>query len=92
MEVIRGSIVTQVNATVEIRVPSHTARLPGWTRLESAGKVLVEIGLEVEGANRVEIRPAGDGHSLMVWHQYPGEDNRVSQVFRLGQDDQDDSD
>ena len=86
MEVIRGSIVTKVNATVEIRVPSYKARLPGWTKLEAAGKVLAEIGLEVEGANRVEIRPAGDGHSLMVWHQYPGEDSRASRVFRLGQD------
>lgn len=81
MDVIRGMIVTSVNATVEIRVPAHVARQPGWTRLEAAGKVLADIGLEVEGANRVEIKPAGEGHSLMVWHEFPGENNRASQVF-----------
>lgn len=87
MEVIRGMIVTSVNATVEILVPSHKARLPGWTRLEAAGKVLEEIGLEVEGANRIEIKPVSEGNSLMIWHQFLGEDNRVSQVFGFGIDD-----
>lgn len=87
MDIVRGMIVTSINATVEIRVPSHKARLPGWTRMESAGKVLAEIGLEVEGANRVEIKPAGAGCSLMIWHEYPGDDNRVSQVFGMGRDD-----
>ena len=82
MDIIRGMIVTSVNATVEILVPSHMARLSGWTRLDAAGKVLADIGLEIEGANRIEIKPAGDGHSLMIWHEFPGEDNRASQVFR----------
>lgn len=82
MDIIRGMIVTSVNATVEILVPSHMARLPGWTRLDAAGKVLADIGLEIEGANRIEIKPAGDGHSLMIWHEFPGEDNRASQAFR----------
>lgn len=82
MDVIRGMIVTSVNATVEIRVPSHLARLPGWTRLDAASKVLAAIGLEIEGANRVEIKPAGEGHSLMIWYEFAGEDNRASQVFR----------
>lgn len=85
MDVIRKKIVTSVTNTVEIRVPCHMARLPGWTRMESAGKVLAEVGLEVEGANRVEIKPAGEGHSLMIWHQYPGDDNQVSRVFGIGQ-------
>lgn len=89
MELIRGKIVTSINATVEILVPSHKARQPGWTRLEAAGKVLAEIGLEVEGANRVEIRPAGDGHSLMIWHEFPGEYNRASQIFRTMSEDRD---
>ena len=84
MDVIRGRIVTSVTATVEIRVPSHMARLPGWTRMEAAGKVLEAIGLEVEGANRVEIKPVSDKESLMIWHQFPGDDNRVSQVFGIG--------
>ncbi len=79
-------IVTSVNATVEIRVPNHKARQPGWTRLDAAGKVLAEIGLEVKGANRVEVRPISEGYSLMVWHQFPGEDNRASQVFGFGRD------
>lgn len=87
MEVIRGMIVISVNATVEILVPSHKARLPGWTRLEAAGKVLEEIGLEIEGANRIEIKPVSESHSLMIWHQFPGDDNRVSQVFGFGIDD-----
>lgn len=82
MDVIRGIIVTKFNATVEIRVPSHDARLPGWTRLDAAGKVLAAIGLEIKGANRVEIKPAGEGHSLMIWHEFPGEENRASRVFR----------
>ncbi len=50
--------------------------------MEAAGKALAAIGLEVKGANRVEIKPVGDGHSLMIWHEFPGEDNRASQVFR----------
>ena len=83
MDIIRGIIVTSVNATVEIRVPNHMARLPGWTRMESAGKVLADIGLEVEGANRVEIKPVDEGHSLMIWHQFPGDNNRVSQIFGI---------
>ena len=87
MEVIRGMIVTSVNATVEILVPSHKARLPGWTRLEAAGKVLEAIGLEIEGANRIEIKPVSEDDSLMIWHQFPGEDNRVSKVFGFGIDD-----
>ena len=87
MEVIRGMIVTSANATVEILVPSHKARLPGWTRLEAAGKVLEEIGLEVEGANRIEIKLVSKDDSLMIWHQFLGEDNRVSQVFGFGIDD-----
>ncbi len=80
-------IVTSVNATVEVRVPSPQARLSGWTRMEAAGKVLEAIGLEVMGANRVEIKPAGEGHSLMIWHEFPGEDNRVSKVFGIGRED-----
>ena len=87
MEVIRGMIVTSANATIEILVPSHKARLPGWTRLEAAGKVLEEIGLEIEGANRIEIKPRSNGNSLMIWYQFPGDDNRVSQVFGFGIDD-----
>lgn len=86
MDVIRGMIVTSVNATVEIRVPNHMARLPGWTRLEAASKVLEAIGLEVKGANRVEIRPISKEDSLMIWHQFPGEDNRASKVFGFGAD------
>lgn len=78
--------MTNINATVEILVPNEMARLPGWTRLEAAGKVLEAIGLEVEGANRVEIKPAGQEHSLMIWHQFPGDDNRVSQVFGFDPD------
>lgn len=87
MDVIRGMIVTSVNATVEILVPSHKARQPGWTRMEAAGKVLEEIGLEVNGANRVEIKHVSEKDSLMIWHQFPGDDNRVSQVFGIGLDD-----
>ncbi len=87
MDVIRGMIVTSVNATVEILVPNHKARQPGWTRMEAAGKVLEEIGLEVEGANRIEIKPRSNGNSLMIWHQFPGEDNRASKVFGFGLDD-----
>ena len=87
MDVIRGIIVTSVNATVEILVPSHKARLSGWTRMEAAGKVLEEIGLEVEGANRIEIKPVSEEDSLMIWHQFPGEDNRVSKIFGFGLDD-----
>ncbi len=87
MELIRGMIVTSVNATVEILVPSHKARQPGWTRMEAAGKVLEEIGLEVNGANRVEIKIVSEKDSLMIWHQFPGDDNRVSQVFGIGLDD-----
>jgi len=86
LELIRGMIVTSVNATVEILVPSHKARQPGWTRMEAAGKVLEEIGLEVNGANRVEIKPVSEGNSLMIWHQFPGVDDRVSQVFGFGLD------
>lgn len=80
-------IVTRANATVEIRVPSHKARQPGWTRLEAAGKVLEAIGLEIEGANRIEIKPVSEEDSLMIWHQFPGDDNRVSQIFGFGIDD-----
>ena len=87
MDVIRGMIVTSVNATVEIRVPSHQARQPAWTRMEAAGKVLEAIGLEVMGANRIEIKPAGEGHSLMIWHEFPGDDSRASKVFGIGRED-----
>ncbi len=87
MEVIRGMIVTSANATVEILVPSHKARLPGWTRLEAAGKVLEAIGLEIEGANRIEIKPVSEDDSLMIWHEFPGDYNRVSKVFGFGIDD-----
>jgi len=81
-------IVTSVNATVEILVPSYKARQPGWTRMEAAGKVLEEIGLEIEGANRIEIKNViTEDYSLMIWHQFPGEDNRASQVFGFGHDD-----
>ena len=83
MEVIRGMIVTSVNATVEILVPNHKARQPGWTRMEASGKVLEEIGLEVEGANRIEIKPRRNGNCLMIWHHYSGENERVSKVFGL---------
>lgn len=87
MEVIRGMIVTSANATVEILVPSHKARLPGWTRLEAAGKVLEAIGLEIEGANRIEIKPVSEGNSLMIWHEFPGDYSRVSKIFGFGIDD-----
>lgn len=80
-------IVTSVNATIEILVPSHKARQSGWTRMEAAGKVLEEIGLEVSGANRVEIKHVSEGNSLMIWHQFPGVDDRVSRVFGIGIDD-----
>lgn len=80
-------IVTSVNATVEILVPSYKARQPGWTRMEAAGKVLEEIGLEVEGANRIEIKPVSEDDSLMIWHQFSGDDNRASKVFGFGADD-----
>ena len=86
MDVIRGKIVMSVGSTLEIKVPSHKARLPGWTRMEAAGKVLAEIGLEVEGANRIEIKPISEEYSLMIWHEFPGDDNRVSQVFGLGRE------
>lgn len=82
-------IVTSVNATVEILVPSHKARQTGWTRMEAAGKVLEEIGLEVKGANRIEIKPRSNGNSLMIWHQFPGADDRVSKIFGIGLDDRD---
>lgn len=87
MEVIRGMIVISVNATVEILVPSHKARLPGWTRLEAAGKVLEAIGLEIEGANRIEIKPVSEDDSLMIWHEFPGDYHRVDKVFGFGIDD-----
>lgn len=82
-------IVTSVNATIEILVPSQKARQPGWTRMEAAGKVLEEIGLEVKGANRIEIKLVSEQDSLMIWHEFPGEDNRASQVFGIGLDDRD---
>ncbi len=86
MDVIRGMIVTSVNSTVEILVPSYKARLSGWTRMEAAGKVLEEIGLVIEGANRIEIKPVSQENSLMIWHQFPGDDNRISKVFGFGDD------
>jgi len=86
LEVIRGSIVVNIGATLEVQVPNHLARLPGWTRMEAAGKVLEAIGLSVEGANRVEVRPVNEENSVIIWHQYPGDDNRVSQVFGIGPD------
>ena len=55
--------------------------------MEAAGKVLEEIGLEVEGANRIEIKVVSEEDSLMIWHQFPGDDNRVSQIFGFGIDD-----
>ena len=87
MEVIRGSIVVNIGATLEVQVPNHLARLPGWTRMEAAGKVLEAIGLLVEGANRVEVRPVNEEESVIIWHQFPGDDNRASQVFGIGPDD-----
>ena len=87
MELIRGMIVTSVNATVEILVPSHKARQPGRTRLEAAGKVLAEIGLEVEGANRVQIKPVEGDRSLMVWYQFDEGSDRVSRIFGMLPDD-----
>lgn len=87
MEVIRGMIVTKMNATIEIQVPNCMARLPGWTRMEAAGKVLEAIGLVVEGANRVEVRPVTEEQSLIIWHEFPGDYDRVSQVFGFGRDD-----
>lgn len=86
MEVIRGMIVTSIGATVEIQVPNCMARLPGWTRMEAAGKVLEDIGLLLEGANRVEVRPVTEEQSLMIWHEFPGGNDRVSQVFGMGID------
>lgn len=86
MDIIRGMIVTRPDATLEIEVPSDKARQPGWTRMEAAGKVLAEIGIAVEGANRVEVRPVSEEFSLMIWHHYPGEDNRASRVFGFGRD------
>lgn len=87
MDVIRGIIVTGINATVEIQVPNHMARLPGWTRMEAAGKVLEDIGLVVEGANRVEVRPVSEEDSLMIWHEFPGDYSRVSKIFGFGIND-----
>lgn len=87
MDVIRGMIVISANATIEILVPSHKARQPGWTRMEAAGKVLEEIGLEVNGANRVEIKSVSEENSLMVWHQYSEATDRVSRLFGIGLDD-----
>jgi hypothetical protein len=86
LEVIRGMIVTSVGATVEIQVPNCMARLPGWTRMEAAGKVLEDIGLLVEGANRVEVRPVTEEQSLMIWYEFPGDYNRASKVFGMGVD------
>ena len=86
MEVIRGMIVTRMNATLEIQVPNHMARLPGWTRMESAGKVLEDIGLAVEGANRVEVRPVTEEQSLIIWHQYSEATDRISRLFGIGID------
>lgn len=86
MDLIRGMIVTSVNATIEIRVPNHMTRLPGWTRMESASKVLEDIGLEIEGANRIEIKPVSEEYSLMIWHEFPGDYNRASQVFGIGRE------
>ncbi len=86
MEVIRGMIVTSIGATVEIQVPNHMARLPGWTRMEAAGKVLEDIGLAIEGANRVEVRPVSEENSLMIWYEFPGDNDRVSRVFGIGVD------
>jgi hypothetical protein len=54
--------------------------------MEAAGKVLEEIGLVVEGANRIEIKPVSEEKSLMIWHQFPGDDNRISKVFGFGAD------
>ena len=86
MEVIRGMIVTRMNATLEIQVPNHMARLPGWTRMEAAGKVLADIGLAVEGANRVEVRPVTEEQSLIIWHQYSEATDRISRLFGIGID------
>jgi len=54
--------------------------------MEAAGKVLEDIGLLIEGANRVEVRPVTEEQSLMIWHEFPGDTNRVSRVFGIGID------
>lgn len=68
LEVIRGKILTKC---LRIRVPAEQARQPGWTRLEAVGKILEEIGLEVEGANRVMVVPvAATGDCIVTWHEF----------------------
>jgi hypothetical protein len=57
--------------------------------LEAAGKVLEAIGLEVHGANRVEVRAVDEDSSVIIWHEFPGDENRANKLFGIGLDGRD---
>ena len=80
IEAIRGTIHCD---SLEVRLPAVAVRQAGWTRMEAATKAVRELGLEVEGHQRMQVIPVADGNVLVRFYDYDAAGRHTGQRSRL---------
>lgn len=80
IEAIRGKIRC---TEVEIRLPAKAMRMPGWIRMEPTEAALAEVGLAIEGADRIQTFPEENGMVLVRFFDFGDSGRNTGQYRRM---------